>query len=153
MEHKIIPWILGLLISLLIGHYVTKKILNLLRSHVGCDDEAMTRFLASHALNRNNSTNETHSDDPDVLELNQVPPGLQGVLERFFFTIIIAFNVSGAAVAMMGWLAVKMVTNLNRGDLPSRPIVRARALTGLIGGLVSLTFALIGGLICWLKIP
>ena len=139
MESKIIPWTLGLLVSLLLGHYATDKFLFKLRKYAGCDDKAMNSFFKKN--------------DPDTLKFKSVPPTITGVLERLFFTFIVAFNVSGAAIGMMGWLAVKMVTNLNRGDLPPHPIVRMRALTGLMGSLVSLLFSLFGGLICWLKIP
>jgi len=70
---------------------------------------------------------------------------LTGVLERIFFTIIIAFNVSGAAVAMVSWLLVKMVTSWNSIIDPDRRM-RGYALCSLAAGLVSLSFALIGGL-------
>ena len=67
------------------------------------------------------------------------------MLERAFFTTVIALNIQGVIIAMMGWLAVKMLTNLNRGDMPTKKIVRQRALTGLQGSLMSMFFAFIGG--------
>lgn len=69
-----------------------------------------------------------------------------GVIERTFFTILVADDVSGASVAMMGWLAVKMATNWNR--IPEDTWVgRAMSMTALQSGMVSLLFALVGGLI------
>jgi len=70
---------------------------------------------------------------------------LIGVLERIFFTIIVAFNVNGAAVAMISWLLVKMATNWNSIIDPDRRM-RGYALCSLAAGMVSLSFALIGGL-------
>jgi hypothetical protein len=70
---------------------------------------------------------------------------LIGTLERLFFTLIIAFDVTAAAVAMVAWLALKMATNWNRPNASHTP---TEALTGLLGGLISMLFALIGGLIC-----
>ena len=83
-----------------------------------------------------------------------VPAWVMGLGERLFFTLAIAFQVPGAAVAMMAWLTVKMLTNWNRpisADGQNAAEVTThirRAMASLFAGLVSLTFALIGGLIC-----
>jgi len=73
----------------------------------------------------------------------RVPPWFTGLVERTFFTIVIAFDISGAATGMMAWLAVKMASNWNRviGS-------QAAAFQALTAGLISLFFALVGGLIC-----
>jgi hypothetical protein len=47
---------------------------------------------------------------------------------------------------MMGWLAVKMLTHWNRPENNQRPF-SAGAFTALLGGLMSMLFALVGGLI------
>ena len=45
-------------------------------------------------------------------------PGMPGwmlnVGERAFFTLIIAFNITGAAISMIAWVTIKMVTGWNR---------------------------------------
>ena len=89
---------------------------------------------------------------------NAVAPWLLGLVERFFFTLVVAFDVTGAAVGMMAWLAVKMGANWGRviGDPTDQvgQMLRARqAIGALLLGLLSMTFALIGGLICNRKIP
>jgi len=149
MTDKVVPWALGLLVSLGVGHLVTGILLDRIRVKAGCDDTRMQEFRKRP---RNGPAPTPQSDPASALYV--VSPALQGLIERLFFTLLIAFNISATAAAMMGWLAVKMVTNLNRPGSPSdEPIVRARALTGLVGGLVSMTFALLGGLIAWLRIP
>lgn len=69
---------------------------------------------------------------------------LTGAIERTLFTLLIAYQVSGAAVAMMIWLGLK--TALGWGEHLKTPQGRSLALHGLFTGLVSLLFALVGGL-------
>ena len=82
-----------------------------------------------------------------------VPGRLTGITERLFFTVIIAFQVSGAAVAMMAWLGAKMAANWNRqvaetqGDPVENVRRRRGAIAALVTGLVSMLFAAVGGLI------
>lgn len=52
-------------------------------------------------------------DDSD-LDTRGVPSWFTGMTERLFFAIIVGAEIAGAAVAMMVWLTVKMVTNWNR---------------------------------------
>ena len=56
---------------------------------------------------------------------NRIPPSLTGHLERFFFTIVVAFDVSGAVPGMMTWIVAKMAANWNsqeaRAAAESRP--------------------------------
>jgi hypothetical protein len=48
---------------------------------------------------------------------------------------------------MLTWLTLKMATNWNHPDWNNVPETRAYALSALLGGLVSMMFALGGGLI------
>lgn len=77
-----------------------------------------------------------------------VPPWLTGVVERIFFTVLVGLEVSGAPAAMIGWLALKLATNWNHPDWKEKPNSRTFALSALLGGLISMFFALLGGLIC-----
>ena len=77
-----------------------------------------------------------------------VPPWLTGIIERLFFTVLIGLDVSGVPTAMVGWLALKLATNWNHPDWKNKPNARTFALSALLGGLVSMFFAMIGGLIC-----
>jgi hypothetical protein len=85
-----------------------------------------------------------------------------GMVERAFFTIVTAYEPATAPAAMMTWLAVKMLTNLNRqifnpsidsGDAMSERAARdvwdyrrRVAIGGLVGSFVSLVFAYLAGL-------
>jgi hypothetical protein len=74
---------------------------------------------------------------------------LMGVVERLFFTIIVACEISGTAVAMVSWILVKMVTNWHKitDESDNKVIKRGLSLVSLIGGMISMLFALLGGLI------
>ena len=95
-----------------------------------------------------------HLDVPE--SQGGIPPWLLGVCERAFFTLIVAFTVSGAAISMIAWVGIKMATGWNRlgeatggnGDLRTR-----QSLGALFVDLWSIGFALVGGLICKGDIP
>lgn len=80
-----------------------------------------------------------------------VPGWLIGVVERTFFTLTVAYDLSGTAVGMIAWITVKMVSNWNRPDrkAPSEDpeITVQLSMAALLASLVSLTFATIGGLL------
>ena len=90
-------------------------------------------------------------DDPDKDRKDRIPGWFVGSLERLFFTILVAFNISGTAVAMMLWITLKMTRNLDllktrdnkEDDLGRRMFV----FSGLLGSMISMLFAVIGGLI------
>lgn len=124
----IIKWIIGLLVSLLVGHYAAK-------------------YYRNYRNNKILNGKEDYNPDKEQSLNNDFLPLLTGLLERFFFTLVIAFNISGGAVAMFGWLGAKMAVNWNRQS-NNDAVSRAYAMTALQSGLVSLLFALIGGLIC-----
>ncbi len=86
----------------------------------------------------------------------RVPSWFTGTIERIFFTLLVAFDISGFPIAMIAWLAVKMaVTWSDRGTARNDSEEEAKRADGyrisssitLLNGLVSMTFALIGGLI------
>jgi hypothetical protein len=78
-----------------------------------------------------------------------ISPWFIGVIERVFFTTIVAFDFSATAVAMIGWITVKMLYNWNLLTQRHFSITtRSLAFAGLLGGLTSMLFAVIGGLIC-----
>ena len=92
------------------------------------------------------------------------PRSLLGIIEQLFFMVLVAADVSGVATGMMTWILIKMVSNWNlisQGAPPKIPILyeksdirkaRLRRLgySGMLGTLVSLFFASLGGLI-WKK--
>lgn len=145
----IFTWILGYLYSLGLGHIATKRFLGSIRKCTGCQGENWDEYkeYAKEFSEAKDAKSNLTYEEPKPNDI-ALPPGLQGILERAFFTTVVALNIPGAIIAMMTWLAVKMLTNLNRGDLPPKKIVRLRALTGLQGSLMSMFFAFIGGQIC-----
>jgi len=123
-----LKWFIGLFVSLYIGHHASKRYRN---------------FRNNQIIKGNN---DYKLDEEQSLN-NDLLPLLTGLLERFFFTLVIAFNIGGGAVAMFAWLGAKMAVNWNRQS-KNDAVSRAYAMTALQAGLVSLLFALIGGLFC-----
>ena len=114
----------GLAISLGLGSILTPKFLDWLRQNLLSAIDA-----------------EYHVESFGALDW------LVGVIERLFFTIIVGFDVSGAAVAMVSWILVKMATNWHRIIESGDNRQRGLALCSMMGSMVSLFFALVGGLI------
>lgn len=115
----LIRWIAGLVVALILGAGVTGWFIGRVRAY----------FNIPRAPGRD------------------VPSWLTGLVERLFFTLIIAFDVSGAAIAMIGWIALKLVPNWElyvKHGAANKPLVWS----SLLGSLCSMFFALIGGLIC-----
>lgn len=127
-------WFFGLgIFALGIGWLFTSIFLKVVR-----------RLVSSKAAERR----ETKRYDEIMTPLD-VPSWLVGLIERTFFTILVAFNMSATSVAMVGWVTVKMLYNWNillreREDIT----IRSLAFSALLGNVVSMLFALIGGLIC-----
>ncbi|MGH1439200.1 MAG: hypothetical protein ACRBBR_03720 [Cellvibrionaceae bacterium] len=70
---------------------------------------------------------------------------LTGVIERIFFTCIIASGISGAAISMIAWITIKAQLHFKvftdeGGDV-------RRLYLALLGSIGSLLFALAGGMI------
>jgi hypothetical protein len=118
-------WTIGLLFSLVVGDIITRLFLKVLRRWLGTSPKPR--------LSRDSK---------------EVPPWLTGAVERLFFTVLIGFETSGAPTAMIGWLALKLATNWNYPDWKEKPDARTFAFSALLGGLISMLFALLGGLMC-----
>jgi hypothetical protein len=85
----------------------------------------------------------------EVMKPLDVPSWLVGLVERTFFAVLVAFNVSATALAILTWIALKMAFSWNmvwreRGSIT----LRSLAFSALLANLFSMLFALIGGLIC-----
>jgi len=121
-------WAIGMAFSLLIGAFTTWAFLTWLRAHLKLGEDPLGR--------------QAHGTLP-------VPPWLTGGMERLFFTSIIGLGISGAPIAMIGWITVKMVSNWNRPGIDptdARPV--RGAFSALLAGLVSMFFAGVGGVVC-----
>ena len=85
----------------------------------------------------------------DVMKPLDVPSWLIGLLERTFFTVLVASNVSATALAILAWVTLKMAFSWNIVWRERESItVRSLAFSALLANLFSMLFALIGGLIC-----
>jgi hypothetical protein len=85
----------------------------------------------------------------EVMKPLDVPSWLVGLVERTFFAVLVAFNVSATALAILTWIALKMAFSWNivwreKGSIT----LRSLAFSALLANLFSMLFALIGGLIC-----
>jgi hypothetical protein len=76
-----------------------------------------------------------------------VPPALTGIIERLFFTVLVAFDVAGVPAAMIAWIALKLATNWNQDYWKGTSSARLYGFSALIAGLVSMLFAFLGGLV------
>jgi hypothetical protein len=115
----LLRWTAGFLVSLAIGGLVTGWFLGRLRSYLNIAKPAG----------------------------RDVPNWLIGLSERLFFTVLIAFDISGTAIAMIAWITVKVIPNWElyvKHGTSNKPLVWS----SLLASLCSLFFALIGGLIC-----
>ena len=88
----------------------------------------------------------------DFTETVKLFPILTGIVERLFFTVLVAFQVSGVGGGLIAWAALKLAAGWG-ATREGRTPHRALAFTGLIPSLISLLFAVLGGLICNGTIP
>lgn len=168
-------WAIGYIAPLGLGYLVIPGFLERIRGWVGCDEKNWDKFDEyAHEWREENvkdkkkfnsfykwlveKKNDSENADKQKGEKGKHRrwfAAIQGWLEQLFVITVVAFNVPGAGAAIPTLLAVKMLTNLNRQgrDLPPELIVRRRAVTGLFGSLISVTFALLGGLICRFNNP
>lgn len=101
-------------------------------------------YIETKAMRRNET--EIYNE---IMPSLDVPSWLIGLTERTFFVFLVAFELSAVAVAMIGWLTVKMLYNWNiLSDGKKNITVRSLAFSALLANLISMLFALIGGLIC-----
>lgn len=70
-----------------------------------------------------------------------------GIVERAFFTVAVAFEVSAVGPAMIGWVAAKMAAGWNRNDEDGEESTKDRRFQALRGNLISMGMAVVGGLI------
>lgn len=131
IQISLVRWIIGLGVSLGIGALVTGKLVEWLRAPIEREVAEREKPLD---IKRERLT---------------IDNWLVGLIERPFFTVLVASEVSGTAVAILGWIALKMVfdwgvISWKEGDR----LVRSYLFTALHGNLSSMFFALIGGLIC-----
>jgi len=114
-------WPVGLFVSLVFGGIVTQYYARRVKKLIG-DEDPNYRILIPLSI---------------------------GVVESLFFTIGVAFNLSGVMIGMVAWMGAKMAAHWGQ-ESPEHQvsnIVTVRFLV-LVGTMISLLFAMMGGLIC-----
>ena len=114
-------WPVGLLVSLVFGGIVTQYYARRVMKLIGDEVPSYRLFI----------------------------PLSIGVVENLFFTIGVAFNLSGVMIGMVAWMGAKMAAHWGQESQKHQVsnIVTIRFLV-LVGTMLSLLFAMIGGLIC-----
>ena len=131
MLSDLLRWTVGLVgVSLILGHFGTR---------------AFVRYLDLRVSNETIDGGEDLEGEPPWAHVPEWLSGLAvGMVERVFFTTIIAVNLSGTAIAMIGWTALKGAAYWNTFGNQ----YRAHAFVGLLGSLISMLFSVIGAFIC-----
>lgn len=136
-SHKLISWVVGLIgVSLFLGSICTWAVYKKLHG-----------FFKSTANQKNWEVKWNEAERIPVY------PVLIGVFERVFFTVMVAFDISGVGVAIVSWMLIKMATGWNRISGSGETWRRMLAFTGLLCSMTSLFFAVLGGLIANGSIP
>lgn len=130
-DQNIINWLVGLVgVSLLLGSIVTWATWKKLHS-----------IFESTAKKKNWEVKREEAE-----KIPYIPITI-GIFERVFFTVMVAFNISGAGVAIVSWMLIKMATGWNRISGGGETWRRMLSFTGLLCSMTSLFFAVLGGLI------
>jgi hypothetical protein len=127
-KQMILRWILGLWISLAVGAVLTHWFLDALRKYI---------------KKKAKESDEPYQEEKDLY----VPGWFVGLTERTFFTVLVAFDVSATAAAMIGWVAVKVGISWQVLLKQETTLRRSLAFSALLGNIVSMLFAVIGGVI------
>ena len=114
-------WTVGLSVPLVFGGIVTQCWARRVRKLIG-DEDPQYRILIPLSL---------------------------GVVESLFFTIGVAFDLSGIMMGMVGWAGAKMAAHWGR-ESTNHQVKNIETVRFLVlgGTMVSLLFAMLGGLIC-----
>lgn len=121
----IVQFVIGFgVFSILIGHYITRYFSNRIDYYIRSETEKDIR--EEHKIGYRNIKS------------------LVGFIERSFFSISVAYNVSGVVIGIILWITVKMFT---RADGIKEVIDTPVKISNLSESLVSMIFALLGGLI------
>jgi hypothetical protein len=72
---------------------------------------------------------------------------LVGIFERTLITTLVAYDVSGVASFIAAWIAIKMASGWQKWSVGTQ-YARAAAFIALLGNVMSILFALLGGILC-----
>jgi len=112
------------------------------------------KTIRNHIYEQTKDKEKIH---PIYIDPLAIPGWLIGLIERIFFGALVTFDISATGAAMGTWMIVKMGTDWHRllqedksEGKPDKYKIGPRSLAwgSLSAGVISLLFALIGGLIC-----
>ena len=113
-------WFIGLAFSLGLGHLITDLFVSKMWKREG---------------------NEKHK--------NKVMAFWTGTIERLFFTLLVGFEMSGIPTVMVAWIIFKVAPDWERLKKETMAEeLKGPAFVRLLGNVISMIFALVGGLIC-----
>jgi hypothetical protein len=144
---SVINWIIGLSFSIILGHLVISSSLVVLRRYLESLQDVFNTYNKKKKICLYLGLDFFPQIDPSE---KQVPYWVTGLIERSFFTIVVAFDISGTATAMIGWITVKMLASKSYKEDYSKSegiSIFKLEFAGLLGNLGSMLFALLGGLI------
>lgn len=118
-------WLIGLGIALFFGGLVTQYYARRIKNLVG-------------------------EDDP---QYRMAIPIIIGVVENLFFTLGVAFHLSGVMIAMVAWMVAKIAAHWGE-EQQGKNITNIATIRFLVmsGTMASMIFSIFGGLICAGKI-
>ncbi len=147
-------WIgtLGLAVALIGGHFCVRYVL--WKFGKGTTDRHGNSWRIIFTLDHIHWSPESmpdHSDGSSDSWAGKAPQWLVGVCERLFFAMVVGFSGAGVgAGTMVAWMGIKAAISWPRDrkdeSVSLRDIIHASQLSNIVG-LISLLFALLGGLI------
>ena len=152
----IVSWIVGLIVSLGAGHLITSILLIRLRIHFEGRKKEWIDFPKKQK-ERFYLGIDVYPPFKSHKKGKPIHPAIIGIIERLFFTIVVALNLAGAVVAMIGWIGLKTLASRPHREMRAEKLENETGSTyspapgfqyaGVFGNLTSMFFALTGGLI------
>ena len=123
-------WLIGFAVSVGVGSIVIRPFM----SHF---DKYIQKMAEEHG----------EQLDREVWNL-WLPAWFTGLIERFAFTIFVAIDLPAVGALMAAWIGAKMFDNWQHVLQTRAHGARSRAFLALLGNLLSMLFATLGGQIC-----
>lgn len=140
-------WLIGLFVIFVIGNLTTWIFIKSLRWYTGTDkriDQKKNREKKRIESIQENYEGNIKTHEEYGKTYSRVPAWIIGTIEQLFFSVAIAFDISGIVIGMIGWITIKMASHWN---LDKEKFHATDSFTALMGNMVSMSFALIAGII------
>ncbi len=134
----VLRWVAGLVVSLVLGEWLTRKSVDYITEEMkerGKEIDIISDYQYKAFWG-----------------LPYFSSRITGTIERLVLTILVAFDAFGLAIAMVVWISVKVTTDRLAFKDGKEAWQKQLPFSALLGSMISLSFAFIGGLICRLGI-